>query len=153
VYVVDEDLRLLPRGDEGELCIGGVAVSRGYLGAADSTAKCFVPDPFVANAQARMYRTGDVVRWSSDGSLQFVGRRDSQVKIRGFRIELGEIEARLSEHTAVREAVVVARDSATGDKQLVAYVIPAESSNGRLQVEALHQHLSLSLPAYMVPAA
>jgi amino acid adenylation domain-containing protein len=157
VYVVDEDLRLVPRGIEGELCIGGVGVARGYLGLPELTAERFVRDPFSPDAEARMYRTGDLVRWNADGTLQFIGRFDHQVKIRGLRVELGEIEARLTEHPSVREAVVLAREDQPGDKRLVAYVTTRESSgNGswpNIDVEVLRTHLSSRIPEYMVPVA
>ncbi|MGO4778638.1 AMP-binding protein, partial [Lysobacter sp. 2RAB21] len=109
-YVLDAQLRLLPRGAEGELCIGGVGVAHGYLGAPDLTAARFIDDPFAAQAGTKLYRTGDRTRWNADGSLQFLGRGDFQVKIRGFRIELGEIEACLAGCPGVGEVAVLARE-------------------------------------------
>ena len=155
-YVFDPELQLLPRGVEGELHIGGVGVARGYLGESELTAKSFRRDPFSRDGDARMYATGDIVRWNSDGTLQFLGRRDHQVKIRGFRIELGEIEARLAGHSGVREAAVLAREDHPGDKRLVAYVTAAASADGALpalDIEGLRKYLSAALPEYMVPAA
>ncbi|HEX2081690.1 MAG TPA: amino acid adenylation domain-containing protein, partial [Longimicrobium sp.] len=116
-YVVDASLALVPIGVPGELYLGGAGVSRGYLGRPALTAERFVPDPFSGVPGARMYRTGDRTRWLSTGEIDFLGRLDHQVKIRGFRIELGEIETRLKEHGSIREAVVVAREDAPGERR------------------------------------
>lgn len=121
-YILDESLAPTSQGLSGELYIGGLGVSRGYLGQPGLTAERFLPDPYSATAGARMYRTGDLVRAREDGQVAYVGRIDHQVKIRGFRIELGEIEATLAEHPAVSHAVAVARPDHHGQAQLVAYV-------------------------------
>jgi amino acid adenylation domain-containing protein len=147
-YVLDGRGEPAPLGVPGELCIGGV-LARGYLGRPAATAQGFVPDPFSATPGARMYRTGDRARWLPAGELEFLGRHDFQVKIRGFRIEPGEIEARLSEHAAVRDAVVLVRDDPSGDRRLVAYCVADEG----VDAEALRAHLAERLPSYMVPAA
>lgn len=151
VYVLDEDRRPVPPGTVGEIYIGGPGVACGYLNRPELTAQRFLEDPFAGVAGARMYRSGDMARFrAADGNLEFLGRVDHQVKIRGFRIELGEIEARLSEHPAVREAVVVAHDGGQG-KRLVAYVTVA--AGPAVLARDLRDHLARLLPDYMVPAA
>ncbi|WP_210015437.1 non-ribosomal peptide synthetase [Pseudomonas palmensis] len=146
LYVLDEDLNLLPDGVAGELYIGGLGVARGYYRRAALTAERFVADPFAAGA--RLYRSGDRVRRRADGVIDYLGRLDNQVKIRGFRIEPGEVEARLRNQPGVREAVVIARDT-QGSKQLLAYVVTTAQAAG---VEQLREALRSELPDYMVPA-
>ncbi|MFK4383739.1 amino acid adenylation domain-containing protein [Bradyrhizobium sp. USDA 223] len=145
LYVLDGDLNLAPVGVAGELYIGGSGLARGYWQRGGLTAERFIPDPF-GPPGARLYRTGDVARWRSEGVLDYVGRADYQVKIRGFRIELGEIEARLQAQDGVRAAVVVAREAGAG-RQLVGYV-----SGEALDGAVLKTVLSSVLPDYMVPA-
>ncbi|MFI6387455.1 amino acid adenylation domain-containing protein [Nonomuraea sp. NPDC050540] len=140
-YVLDAGLRPVPDGVPGELCVGGVSVSRGYLGRPASTAAVFVPDPFSGVPGARLYRTGDRARRLPDGSVEFLGRADDQVKIRGFRVEPGEVQAAVAAYPAVRECAVVARDG-----ELTAYVV------GAVEAAALRAHLAERLPDYMVPA-
>lgn len=149
LYVLDDAREPTPVGVPGELYIGGDGVTRGYFAREDLTAARFVPDPFAAEEGARMYRTGDEVRIAEDGCVEFLGRIDHQVKVRGYRIELGEIEARITAHPSVREAVVLVREDAPGDKRLVAYVI-ADGSG--VHSDALKAHLRASLPDFMVPS-
>ncbi|MEV6347158.1 non-ribosomal peptide synthase/polyketide synthase [Actinoplanes sp. NPDC051851] len=148
VYVLDQALRLVPPGARGELYIGGAGVARGYLGRAGLTASRFVADPF-GLAGARMYRTGDVVRWNSAGELEYFGRTDHQVKIRGFRVEPGEIEAALLDRTGVTQAVVIAHRDPYGFQSLHAYVTAQDEADGA----GLRQELRRLLPDHMVPAA
>jgi amino acid adenylation domain-containing protein len=161
VYVLDGNLDPVPVGLPGELYIGGHGVARGYRGRPDLTADRFVPDPFGTRPGARLYRTGDVVRYRPDGTLAFLGRNDGQVKLRGFRIELGEIEARLEQHPDVARAVVIVREDRPGDRRLVAYVVARAVAragsradpDGALEAEELREHLRPSLPEYMMPSA
>jgi amino acid adenylation domain-containing protein len=149
MYILDARGDPAPIGVAGELYIGGAGVARGYLNRPDLTSERFVADPFSAESGARMYKTGDLCRWTADGVIEYLGRNDFQVKIRGFRIELGEIEARLAEYESVQEPVVLAREDSSGDKRLVAYYV----SDVNIAVESLRAHLLAKLPEYMVPAA
>ncbi|HYG76092.1 MAG TPA: amino acid adenylation domain-containing protein [Planctomycetota bacterium] len=151
LYLLDQAMQPVPLGVNGELYIGGFGLAHGYLRRPRMTAERFVPDPFSTEPGARLYRTGDLARYRSDGNIEYLGRIDHQVKIRGFRIELGEIEAALTQHSAIRSSVVVARTDASGEPQLAAYVVAREGSVIPPASE-LRTFLSRTLPAYMVPA-
>ncbi|WP_338861828.1 non-ribosomal peptide synthase/polyketide synthase (plasmid) [Mycetohabitans rhizoxinica] len=149
IYILDAYRQPVPLGAVGELYIGGAGVARGYLNRPELTAERFVPDPFSEDADARLYKTGDLARYLPDGNLEFLGRNDDQVKIRGFRIEPGEIEACLMAHSQVRDAVVLATGESQ-DKRLVAYVV---AKPDEALVSTLWAHVSARLPEYMVPSA
>jgi non-ribosomal peptide synthetase component F/aryl carrier-like protein len=149
VYILDSRQQPVPLGAIGELYIGGTGVARGYLNRPGLTSEVFLRDPFSRDNGARMYKTGDLVRYLPDGNIIFLGRNDHQVKIRGFRIELGEIEARLRDHPLVRSATVIAMGD-RGDRRLVAYVVAKRDDQ---LVHTLRSHLTSCLPDYMVPAA
>src|SRR6185312_4154849 len=122
IYLLDTRLRPVPMGVPGEIYVGGAGVARGYLNRDDLTSARFLVDPFQGQGHERMYKSGDIGRWCSDGTIEFLGRNDDQVKIRGFRVELGEIAARLMEHPAVEQAAVVARADSNGEKRLIGYI-------------------------------
>jgi aryl carrier-like protein len=156
VYVLDRHAEPAPVGVAGEIYVGGMGVAHGYLNRPGQTAERFVADPFAGEANARMYKTGDVGRYLADGAIEYLGRNDFQVKIRGFRVELGEVEARLEEQPGIRKAVVVAHENGAGDKYLVAYYTtePEKSSETTEAMAcALRENLSAVLPEYMAPAA
>jgi amino acid adenylation domain-containing protein/non-ribosomal peptide synthase protein (TIGR01720 family) len=147
MYVLGKELELLSVGASGELYIAGAGLARGYVGRADLTAERFVPHPY--SDGERLYRTGDLARYRANGEIEYLGRADEQVKIRGYRIELGEIEAVLAAHESVRQCVVVARVDESGNKRLVGYVV----AKGKVEASDLREHLRVSLPDYMTPAA
>jgi amino acid adenylation domain-containing protein len=158
-YILDRNLQPVPIGVVGELHIGGAGLGRGYLNRPDLTANKFINNPFIAEPDAepnsskshRLYKTGDAVRYLSDGNIEFVGRIDYQVKIRGFRIELGEIETVLEQYPEVQQAVVLAREDVPGEKRLVAYIVPKQEHSPTTR--ELSSFLKEKLPDYMVPTA
>ncbi len=148
-YILDEELYPVPVGVKGELYLGGVGVGRGYWNQPCLTAERFIPDPFSSQPCSRLYRTGDVVRWNSEGAVEFIGRRDHQVKIRGFRIEPGEIETVLAQYPGIRQVAVLVLVDDKADKYLAAYV--AGEADQRPTAESLRTWLSQRVPDYMVP--
>ena len=150
IYILNKHGNVVPVGVPGELYIGGDCLARGYLNRADLTAENFIPNPFSGEPGTRLYKTGDLTRYLSDGNIEFLGRVDHQVKIRGFRVELEEIEAVLRQHPALRETVVLARETAPGEKQLVAYVVAQGESP--LTAGDLRAFLKDKLPDYLMPA-
>lgn len=163
LYVLNSHLQMAPIGVGGELHIGGVGLAKGYLNRPDLTAEKFISNPHHNHAHSGsseyIYKTGDLVRWLPNGDLEYLGRIDHQIKVRGFRIELGEIESALAEHAQVKDVVVLAKESTTGDNRLIAYlvvsanIIAENKSNPALFIEQLRQYLGQSLPDYMIPSA
>lgn len=151
VYLLDQQLQLVPYGVAAELFIGGAGLARGYLNRPELTAEKFIPNPFSEQPGARLYRTGDLVRRRRNGKLEFAGRIDTQVKLRGFRVELGEIETALSQHPDIALAVVIVREDRPGDKRLVAYLVAKDGKT--FDAGELRRYLQVSLPDYMVPLA
>jgi thioesterase domain-containing protein len=140
-------------GEVGEIWLRSPHVAAGYLGDEALTAERFVANPWTGDPADRLYRTGDLGRYRPDGTVEPAGRADQQVKVRGFRVELGEVEAALTAHSAVRQAVVVAREDDPGDARLVAYLIADAPSGATADADALRAHLRELLPVYMVPSA
>jgi len=150
IYILDEQRQPVPIWVVGEIYIGGAGVARGYLNRWQLTEQRFIADPFSAEPDAKIYKSGDLGRWRADGTIEYMGRNDRQVKFRGYRIELGEIEAQLIRHALVKEAVVLAREDIPGEKQLVAYVTSHETPPS---IEELRAHVKGILPEYMLPSA
>ena len=172
IYILDACLQPVPVGVAGELHIGGMGLARGYFNRPELTQEKFIPNSFEkdevipptplnkgGNEPSKLYKTGDLCRYLPDGNIEYLGRIDNQVKIRGFRIELGEIETVLSQHNAVKTAVVIAQEDETNQKRLVAYIIPqleiisAPKEKNSLNVTELRQFLKAKLPEYMIPSA
>ncbi|WBW96388.1 non-ribosomal peptide synthetase [Oceanirhabdus sp. W0125-5] len=146
VYILDKDDKLCPIGASGELCVAGDGLARGYLNKPELTEEKFVENPF--SLGEKMYRTGDLACWESDGNITFQGRIDHQVKIRGYRIELEEIETQLLKHNDIKEAVVIDKVDSNGAKYLCAYIV----ARTKLLIPELKEHISNDLPGYMVPS-
>lgn len=151
IYILDSYQQPVPIGVTGEIYIGGAPVGRGYLNQPDMTAERFVHNPFTTQANAMMYKTGDLGRWLANGTIEYRGRNDFQVKIRGFRVELGEIESTLRQHPKLREAVVGVYERASGDKHIAAYVV-LHSADKPSSLE-LRDFLKPNLPEFMIPSA
>jgi non-ribosomal peptide synthetase-like protein len=152
VFILDEERKAVPAGTAGEICIGGAGLARGYVGRPELTAEKFVDFRPGTDGEppVRVYRTGDLGRFTPDGELEFLGRADSQVKLRGYRVELTEIEAVLMESPAVLAAAVAVREDVPGVQQLAAYLVPRNNSD--IRVEEVRKFLKSRLPAYMIPA-
>lgn len=150
IYLLNEQLQLVPPGTVGTIYIGGTGISRGYLNQPEMTAERFIVNPLTNNGDDRIYNTGDLARYLPDGQIEYLGRNDSQIKIRGYRIELGEIESMLGRHPAILQNAVILREDAPGNKQLVAYYITEDDST--VPWVELRQYLGEYLPDYMVPA-
>jgi amino acid adenylation domain-containing protein len=150
IYILNQQLQPTPIGVPGELFIGGAGVVRGYLNRPELTAAKFIPNPFSTDPAARLYKTGDLARYLSDGNIEFLGRIDDLVKVRGFRIELGEIETALSQHSMVHQAVVIAREISPDHKSLIAYIVPRQ--NCTPTPNEFRSFLSEQLPEYMIPS-
>lgn len=151
IYILDKHLQPLPIGITGELYISGEGLAQGYLNRPELTIENFIPNTFIDKKGARLYKTGDLARYRPDGNIEFLGRIDNQVKIRGFRIELSEIETVLSQHQSLRKAVVIVKENVSGDKYLVAYIVPnIETQNFS---SLLRKFLKEKLPEYTIPKA
>lgn len=150
VLILDEQLRPVPVGMTGALYVGGDGLARDYHNQPALTAERYIPNPFADAPGQRLYATGDLVRYLPDGNIEFLGRSDRQVKVRGFRIELGEIETALNTHPSLQDAVVVARADVSGEKQLVAYVVPSPQTS--VSPAELRDSLKQRLPEHMLPS-
>jgi acyl-CoA synthetase (AMP-forming)/AMP-acid ligase II/acyl carrier protein len=150
LFILGEDLKPLPPGQTGELCVGGPSLARGYRNRPELTAEKFIPNPFDTTPGARLYKTGDLATIRKDGQIQFVGRLDDQIKIRGYRVEPNEIAVAISRNPVVRQCVVLGRGGHDGEKQLIAYIVP--SGGAPFSQAEMWAFLRKSLPDYMIPS-
>lgn len=150
IYILNPYLKNVPEGIPGELHIGGVQVAKGYFNREELTSEKFIPDIFSGKENAKMYKTGDLVRYMPDGNIEYLGRLDNQIKIRGFRIELGEIESVLNRMEGIREAVVIAKEIRQGDKRIIAFLVKDEEEKATLN--DVRKYLKEILPEYMIPS-
>lgn len=150
ILILDEELKQLPYGETGELCVSGLSLADGYLNRPDMTAEKFVDWKETADKTTRIYRTGDLARYMPDGSIDYLGRRDTQVKIRGNRVELGEIEVMINQLDDIQQAIVVAREDVIGQKRLVAYMVSAKNEPNTNYVR---KSIEQALPDFMHPSA
>ena len=150
ILILDEELKKLPHGETGELCVSGLSLADGYLNRPEMTAEKFIDWKETENKTTRIYRTGDLARYMPDGNIEYLGRRDTQVKIRGNRVELGEIEVLINRLNDIQQAIVVAREDVPGSKRLVAYLVPAKNKPGTAYVR---KSIEQQLPDFMHPSA
>ncbi|PSF28880.1 non-ribosomal peptide synthetase, partial [Aphanothece hegewaldii CCALA 016] len=149
LYILDPYLQPVPVGVTGELHIGGRQLARGYLNRSELTTEKFIPHPFSDKPFAKLYKTGDLARYLSDGNIEYVGRIDNQIKLRGFRIELGEIEAVLTQHSAIDEALVIVSQAIPEQQKLIAYIV---TKNSDIETSQIKTYLQDKLPEYLIPA-
>ncbi len=146
IYIVDKNINPLPVGIPGELCISGDGIAKGYLNRSELTMEKFIPNPF--NPNEKIYKSGDLAKWLTNGNIQFIDRLDNQIKLRGFRIELGEIEGQLIQFYKIKEVIVIDREGVNGKKYICAYFV----SDEKLSDAELRDFLSKKLPGYMIPS-
>ncbi len=151
IYLLDENLRPVPLGVAGEICVSGIPLARGYLNRPELTQEKFIPDPFAETPGERLYRTGDLGRFLPDGTIEFLGRIDFQIKIRGYRVEPGEVEAAITRHPDVKEALVLPRTDESNQQRLVAYVVTKSGDGSDAFARKLRHFLEQKLPDYMIP--
>ncbi len=151
VYLLDAEMKPVPPGEPGDLYTGGAGVARGYLNAAAETSRVFVADPAAPTTTTKMYRTGDIARWRTDGKLEFMGRADDQVKINGHRIELGEVEAAMLSYPRIQQACALVVVGEHSGKRLVACFKPEPGAT--IPAVEYRSYLSSRLPSYLVPAS
>ncbi len=150
VYILSEDGNLVPDGVIGEIYVGGNSLATEYLNQAELTSKAFISDPFIPNS--KMYKTGDLGRWTKEQEIEFLGRNDHQFKIRGYRVELGEIESSIESHPLILQTVVHVIQNNAGDNELLAYYIPSQKEEGTINSNLLRTFLTEQLPSYMIPS-